>query len=256
LDETYRRSLPKLTTPADLRGADLVRAHLGEADLSEAYLSRVHLYETVFSDTDLTDARGLTSCDHIGPSAIDHRTIARSKSLPLAFLRGVGLPDRLIEYLPSLLGEAIQFYACFISYSSRDKAFAERLHADLQAKGVRCWFAPHDLPIGAKTRPAIDEAIREYDKLLLILSKHSVDSAWVDHEIERGLAKELRTRKTVLFPVRVDDAVESASSTWARELREDRSIGDFTRWRNHDAYQRTFERVLRDLRVEDTAPGS
>jgi len=35
----------------------------------------------------------------------------------------------------------------FISYSSKDQAFAERLHADLQNKGVRCWFAPHDLPI-------------------------------------------------------------------------------------------------------------
>ena len=48
---------------------------------------------------------------------------------------------------------------------------ADRLHADLQNKGVRCWFAPHDLPIGAKTWDAIDEAIRLRDKLLLILSK-------------------------------------------------------------------------------------
>jgi hypothetical protein len=41
----------------------------------------------------------------------------------------------------------------------------------LQNKGVRCWFAPHDLPLGAKTWDAIDEAIRLRDKLLLILSK-------------------------------------------------------------------------------------
>jgi hypothetical protein len=46
---------------------------------------------------------------------------------------------------------AIQYYSCFISYSSKDDAFAKRLHADLQNTGVRCWFAPHDLPIGAKT---------------------------------------------------------------------------------------------------------
>jgi TIR domain len=197
----------------------------------------------------------LDSCDHIGPSTIDHRTFARSGPLPPVFLRGVGVPERLIEYLPSLLGEAIQFYACFISYSHRDEAFAQRLHADLQDKGVRCWFAPHDLPIGAKTRPAIDEAIREYDKLLLVLSKHSVGSAWVEHEIERALAKELRTRKVVLFPVRLDDAIKTATSTWAQEIRGERNIGDMRRWRNnHDAYQRTFERVLRDLRTENAAP--
>jgi hypothetical protein len=75
------------------------------------------------------------------------------------------------EYLRSLQGEAIQFYACFISFSAKDQGFADRLHADLQNKGVRCWFAPQDLPIGAKTRPAIDEAIRRSDKLLLVLSE-------------------------------------------------------------------------------------
>jgi TIR domain len=67
-------------------------------------------------------------------------------------------------------------YSCFMSYSSKDHDFAERLQADLQNKGVRCWFAPHDLPIGAKTWDAIDEAIKLRDKLLLILSENSIVS--------------------------------------------------------------------------------
>ncbi len=45
---------------------------------------------------------------------------------------------------------AIQHYSCFISYSSKNQGFADRLHADLQSKGIRCWFAPHDMPIGGK----------------------------------------------------------------------------------------------------------
>ena len=61
-------------------------------------------------------------------------TLERSGPLPLAFLRGVGLPDNLIDYLPSLLNQPIQFYSCFISYSAKDQEFAERLHADLQNK--------------------------------------------------------------------------------------------------------------------------
>jgi hypothetical protein len=28
------------------------------------------------------------------------------------------------------------------------------------------------------------------------------------------------------------------------------SIGDFTRWKDHDGYQKALDRVLRDLRVE------
>ena len=61
--------------------------------------------------------------------------------------------------------------------------FAERLYADLQNKGVRCWFAPHDLPIGAKTWDAIDEAIRHREKLLVILSEASIASNWVEDEV-------------------------------------------------------------------------
>ncbi len=29
-----------------------------------------------------------------------------------------------------------------------------------------------------------------------------------------------------------------------------RNIGDFTRWKEHDAYKEAFERLLRDLQVE------
>ena len=65
----------------------------------------------------------------------------------------------------SLVGSPIDYYSCFISYSSKDQAFAERLHADLQSKGVRCWFAPHDIRIGDRFRARIDESIRMYDKL-------------------------------------------------------------------------------------------
>jgi hypothetical protein len=97
----------------------------------------------------------------------------------------VGLPESLIDYLPSLLNQPLQFYSCFISYSSKDQPFVERLHADLQAKGVRCWFAPEDLKIGDRLVETIDMAIRLRDKLLLILSETSVASAWVLKEGKR-----------------------------------------------------------------------
>jgi hypothetical protein len=116
----------------------------------------------------------LDTCQHDGPSSIDHRTLEKNPNLPLAFLRGVGLPDTLIDFLRTRLNQAVQFYSCFISYSAKDEAVVTRLHADLQNKGVRCWFAPHDLPIGAKILDGIDEAIRRWDKVLLILSEHSI----------------------------------------------------------------------------------
>jgi hypothetical protein len=40
------------------------------------------------------------------------------------------------------------------------------------------------------------------------------------------------------------------SEGWARLLRGQRHIGDFTGWKEHDSYQKSFDRLMRDLRVE------
>jgi len=84
------------------------------------------------------------------------------------------------------VGRPIEFNSCFISYSTHDQEFAERLHADLQAKGVRCWFAPHDMKSGEKIHEQIDEAIRLHDRLLLILSEHSMSSEGVKSELAKA----------------------------------------------------------------------
>ena len=42
----------------------------------------------------------------------------------------------------------------------------------------------------------------------------------------------------------------TSPKAWAVHLRRSRHIGDFRAWKDHDAYQRTLERLLRDLRVE------
>jgi hypothetical protein len=120
--------------------------------------------------------------------------LQRSGQLLPTFLRGIGLPEMLLDYLPSLLGQSIQHYSCFISYSADDQQFAGRLHTDLQNNGVRCWFAPHDLPIGAKTWDAIDEAIQLRDKLLLVLSEASIASDWVEDEVNKAYAEERERR--------------------------------------------------------------
>lgn len=251
---------------AELRGAELSRASLRKANLTGANLRRAtligaELEETIFADTNLNDALGLDACQHSGPSTFDHRTIAKSGRLPIIFLRGCGLPDKLIDYLPSLLNDAIQFYSCFISYSSRDQEFADRIHADLQSKGVRCWFAPHNIQGGKKLHEQIDEAIRLYDRLLLILSEHSMESEWVKTEIAKARRRETREGRRMLFPVRLVnfdvlrdwncfDADTGKDS--AREVRE-YYVPDFSNWKNHDLYQKEFDRLLLDLKAEEAA---
>jgi len=234
----------------DLSGADLTNADLTRANLQDADLKETELGETIFVNTSLSNTKNLDSCRHYGPSFIDHNTIIKSGSLPEVFLRGCGLPDSLIEYYPSLLNQPIQRYSCFISYSAKDDEFAKRLHADLQDNNVRCWFAPEDLKIGDKIRFGIDEAIRVHDKLLLILSENSIDSQWVEQEVETALEKERNEDRLILFPIRIDDSVFDTKAGWAPYVKNSRHIGDFSNWKDHDSYKESFERILRDLKGE------
>src|SRR5689334_13253943 len=161
---------------ADLSGADLKNTDLSNADLSGAYLrgtrlvgalmSGARLRGTTFAETDLRGVDDLESVRHDGPSTIGLDTIYKSQGqIPESFLRGAGVPENFITYMKTLTGAALDFYSCFISYSTHDQGFADRLHADLQAKGIRCWFAPHDVQGGRKLHEQIDEAIRLHDKL-------------------------------------------------------------------------------------------
>jgi hypothetical protein len=240
---------------ANLRGVNFVGANLRGTNLAGANLRGANIIravagDTIFDGVDLGEVEGLERVIHHGPSEISISTIYLSQGqIPERFLRGCGVPEDFITYARSLTTQPIEFYSCFISYSSKDQGFAERLHADLQSKRVRVWFAPHDMKIGARIRPAIDESIRVHDKLMLVLSEHSVSSQWVEQEVETALRKERQRGGTVLFPVRLDDSVFEIDEGWPALVKDTRHIGDFTNWKNHDDYQKAFDRLLRDLKA-------
>jgi hypothetical protein len=235
---------------ADLSGANLREANLREATLNEANLTEANVGWTLFGNVDLSVVKGLETVRHEGPSIIGIDTIYGSKgNIPEAFLKGVGVDDTFIAYIHALVGKAIEYYSCFISYSSKDEDFARRLYADLQSHNVRCWFAPEDMKTGDEIRSRIDEAIRIHDKLLLVLSEHSVNSPWVKKEVETAFEKEQQQKRLVFFPIRLDDTVMQTTKAWAADIRRTRHITDFTSWKDHDAYQRAFNRLLRDLKA-------
>jgi uncharacterized protein YjbI with pentapeptide repeats len=256
---------------ADLRGADVSGAKLSGASLSGANLSganigganfrRAKMFHTILASRDLRSVTGLKSVIHYGPSFVDIDTIYKSNGkIPEDFLRGAGVPERFIEYMKSFVGVVLDYSSCFISYSTKDQEFADRLYADLQNKGVRCWFAPHDIQGGKKVHEQIDAAIRIYDKLLLILSNASMASEWVKSEIAYARQKEKEQARRVLFPITLVNF--SRIKKWksfdadigkdsAREIRE-YYIPDFSRWRfDHASYKKELDRLLRDLKAEN-----
>jgi uncharacterized protein YjbI with pentapeptide repeats len=270
---------------ADLSDANLSKANLSGSDLRKAIMRGTKIIgsdfsyafadNTCFASLDFSESNGLADVLHLSPSSISTDVFALSKGrIPEAFLRGCGLSDLDIECAklanPGLDPEqvtdityrihqlyikgGIQYYACFISYSSKDQEFAQCLYDDLQDNGVRCWFAPEDMKIGDRIRQKIDQEIRLRDKLLVILSENSVKSEWVGDEVEAAIDEESKSNQLVLFPIRLDDKVFNTRDDWAAKIKRRRHIGDFSNWQDKGSYQKAFERLLRDLNATGDKP--
>ncbi len=132
----------------------------------------------------------------------------------------------------------------------------------MQQERLRVWYAPEDMKGGRKSCRQIDEAIRVHDKLLLVLSKHSMESEWVKSEIRWARKAEQQDGRQRLFPVRL--ASMKAIKEWecfdsdsgkdlAVEVRE-YHIPDFSNWKEHDAFEASFKKLLNDLRKSEETP--
>ena len=69
--------------------------------------------------------------------------------------------------------------------------------------------------------------------------------------MESAFEKEIKQRRTVLFPIRLDDALMDAEEPWAAEIRRTRHVGDFRKWKEHDEFQTALVWLLRDLKSKE-----
>ena len=66
------------------------------------------------------------------------------------------------------------FYSFFISYSHKDQEFSNLLYTELKKRNVEVWYAPEDLHPGKKINEEVTNAIKIFDKLLIVLSENSI----------------------------------------------------------------------------------
>jgi uncharacterized protein YjbI with pentapeptide repeats len=263
---------------ADLRGANLDKTNLSHATLSYGNLSDANLRgaklngtkisSTIFGDNDLSVVEGLDSIVHHGPSTIGTDTLYNSKGrISEAFLRKCGLSDWEIEsaklYNPDLSNEeitniqykihdlrvsrAFQINPLFISYSHSDTDFVDVLEKRLINEGIRFWRDIHHAKAG-RLEKQIDQAIHVNDVVLLVLSKHSTNSDWVEHEARKARDKEKKIGKDALCPVALDDSW--VTCRWPERLREqimEYNILDFSNWTDDAYLQKMFGKLLKGL---------
>jgi tetratricopeptide (TPR) repeat protein len=134
----------------------------------------------------------------------------------------------------------------FLSHSTKDKDFIEKLAAALRADGIDPWWCEVDIEHGDDFVAKIEEGLKDSDLVLLVLSPDAAKSAWTRREWTAALAREVeesRIRLGVLllrdcdvpqllrtkhrFDGRTDpDRAIREVVEWAKRMRDQRKLAD------------------------------
>lgn len=249
---SYARLLKANLREADLGGAVLRGASLDSTDLENADFTNAHWGESLLVDVDLSTVKGLDKGNHGSPSTIGMDTLFKSKGIiPIDFLRQCGLQPWEIEfsrlYDPALKpGEIAEILdtnlfqtrthgplylgGIFISYSYEDSKFVDKIYKQLKEAGAVVWLDRHDMLAG-DVQKQIAKTIRIQDLVLIVLSKTSIMSDWVETELEMARKKEKEEERDVLCPVSLDNTWKSKMDEvlW-RQLKK-KYVIDFSAWK-------------------------
>lgn len=259
---------------ADLTGADLTGANLGRASFYRTLLQGTvftdsAMFHTVLGDCDLGGAIGLERAVHQGASVVGVDTLFRSGgNIPAGFLRGAGAPeDSVTDYQRFIRGSSDRFYTCFICGCAKDRVFTRQLQADLQVRGVRCWYYPADArsgswiggtasseELGRWSAEDVDRGIEYYDRLVVVCSGDSLASERVREEILHGIQKQDETGRRVLLPISIADEPYDRRNRYVRSLRLWRYvILDFREFEDSAAYNAALDRLIEELSKDQDA---
>jgi hypothetical protein len=266
-------------TGANLTGADLTGAYLAEAKLTQATLTYANLQSTHLGGADLTGARvaftlfadcpslhlaiGHSEIQHLGPSTVDLRTLRSGvTALPDDFLLGVGLSREEIDTLRTLYAGPIPFSSCVLAHAVSDAEFSTRLCADLRRHNVSSWDFCPDLEAGYPHQTAFNMAMNGYDRLVLICSRQSLLRPEVAERAAVAMERERETGAQKLFPIHIDDFVDSSDfpriaeqrmatgewhEDWVRCVRE-HPVADFRSWTDETSYFTQLQALIDALR--------
>lgn len=128
----------------------------------------------------------------------------------------------------------------FISHSSQDKKFLDKLTSALRNDGVQTWRADKEVSAGENIQEKINDAISNTDYFIVLLSKHSTSSNWVNFELSAILNREVSKQQRIILPVLIEDCDIPFS------LR-DRLFADF-----RFSFEEGYEKLIKALKQKET----
>lgn len=80
----------------------------------------------------------------------------------------------------------------FISYATKDESIADEISRALETQGIRCWYAPRDIPYGLDFEEAIIDAISTSRLMIVVISPDANDSPHVKREVQFACSEDAK----------------------------------------------------------------
>lgn len=233
-------------TGADLHNADFRGAFLNGTNFTAARLAGVsfagaELGRTLLLDTDLSETSGLDETNHSTSSEISFSTLVKSGfQVDESFLRATGVSIGLIDDLRRGKRFGGEYATCFLSYSTKDTAFVQRLYYALQEVGVRVFWDCKNVDAAETLDEQLVKAIREHDRTLAIFSENSLKSKWLKREVDAALYY----KANGFTPLRLCEV--PPIQTFEARVANYRIL-DFSGWENEAAFNSSLQGLLTSI---------
>lgn len=111
------------------------------------------------------------------------------------------LVEAVRNVLKKTLSGDVQRPSVFLSHSNKDKRFVRALAHRLKKEGIRVWLDEAEMKVGESLIEKLGQALASVDFLVVVLSQASIESVWVQKEVEIAMSQEMKSRKVKVLPI-------------------------------------------------------
>lgn len=99
----------------------------------------------------------------------------------------------------------------FISYSSKDGWFADKLENALNRKGIGVWIDKKEIVVGDDLIEKIREGVNTSQYICAVISNNSINSRWVREELNLGMNQQIESGEVKVLPLILESGLEMPS---------------------------------------------
>lgn len=135
----------------------------------------------------------------------------------------------------------------FISYSSADKPFVKKLDAALSFNGVPVFLDDRDIAVGDSIPTRIYEGIEQASHLVYVISPRSIESKWVQEELDVAKMRQSQKAGFKILPVLIEDCSLPVGVAHIK-------YADFRQWEDGESFSKSLHSILAALAARGKSP--